>query len=162
VLTVGFGISSWWQGRDIKTLIDTKSKSELPELERRFPGGFVTFGVLTGGSATAGHTIIRSSTSYNIDVTWGDAAITELTPGYLTLQLQNIRIIRTETTPSGTRPAGAVQINGVAIWRIDRGSKLVYINNAVAFWGYVLGGFLISDTDDVLVVAMGLQRVEGT
>jgi hypothetical protein len=115
LVAIGFGLNSWWQGRvltninrDIKTLIDTKSKSELPELQKLFPGGFVTFGVLTGGNATAGHTIIRSSTSYSIDITWGNAAITELTSGNLTVQLQNLRIIRTETTPGGTQPAGAI------------------------------------------------------
>jgi hypothetical protein len=94
--------------------------------------------------------------SHNLDVTWGNARITELTPAYLILKLENIKITRTEMTPSGTRPAGTIQINGATIWRINRGSKLVYINNAMAFWGYVLGGDLISDTDDVLEVAIGL------
>lgn len=148
--------------RDIWYEIQGKSKSELPKLQKIFPGGFETFGVLIGGSATAGHKVIRSSTSHSIDITWGNAAITELTPGNLTLQLQNLRIIRTETTPGGTQPAGTIQINGAAVWQIDRSARLVYINNAISFWGYVLGGFVISDTDDVLVVAIGLQRIEGT
>ena len=107
-----------------------------------------------------GHNIIRSPTSYSIDITWGNAAITELTSDSLTLQLQNIRITRTETTPGGTQPAGEININGAAVWRIDRGTKLVYINNAIAFWGYVLGGYVLIDTNDVLLIAIGLQKVE--
>jgi hypothetical protein len=150
----------WDTTKATKTLIDTKSKVELPELEKRFPGGFEAFGAITGGSATTGHTIIKSSTSYGIDVTWGNAAITELTPRSLTIQLQNLRIARTETTPSGIKPTGEININGAAIWRIDRGTKLVYINNALSFWGYVLGGYVLSDTGDVLVVAIGLQKSE--
>jgi hypothetical protein len=130
------------------------------QLEKRFPGGFVEFAVLTRGSATAGHTPIKTLTSYNLDVTWGNATISESTPTHLTLQLQNVRITRTETTPDGTRPAGTIQINGEAIWQIDRGSKLVYINNGMAFWGYALGGYLISDTDDELEVAIGLQKTK--
>ncbi len=147
---------------DIKKIIDVKSKTELTELQNLFSGGFETFGFLTGGSATAGHTkdIIKGSTSHNIDITWGTATITELTPGSLTLHLQNIRIMRTEITPGGTQPAGTIQINGAAVWRIDRGSKLVSINNAIAFWGYVLGGVVISDQDGVLVIAMGLQKIK--
>jgi uncharacterized membrane protein (Fun14 family) len=137
----------------------SRTEPTITELKGRFPGGFATFAVLTGGSATAGHTIIRSMTSYNIDIIWGDAKITELTPTHLTLQLQNIRITRTEMTPDGTRPAGTIQINGAAIWQIDRRQKLVYINNGMAFWGYVLGGFLISDTNDELIVAIGLQQI---
>lgn len=132
-------------------------RERITELGRRFPGGFVTFGVLTGGSATAVHTV-KSLASYNFDITWDSATITELTPKHLTLQLQNIRIARTETTPSGFMPAGKIEIRGAAIWQIDRGSKLVYINNGMSFWGYVLGGFLISDTDDELIVAIGLQN----
>lgn len=165
VLTIGFGLFSWWQGRDLTTdirkIIDAKSKTELTELQDLFPGGFETFGFLIGSSATAGHAknIIKGSTSQNIDITWGSATITELTPVSLTLQLQNLRIMRTETRPGGTQPAGTIQINGAAIWRIDRGAKLVSINNALAFWGYVLGGVVISDRDGVLVIAMGLQRI---
>jgi hypothetical protein len=68
--------------------------------------------------------------------------------------------MRTEITPGGTQPAGTIQINGAAVWRIDRGSKLVSINNAIAFWGYVLGGVVISDQDGVLVIAMGLQKIK--
>jgi len=164
VIPIAFELHSWQQARDldryIKTIIDTKSKSQLPELQKLFPGGFEMFAVLRGGSATAGHTIIRGSTSYSIDITWGNATITELTPSSMTLRLQDLKIKRTETTPSGTQSAGTIQINGAAIWRIDRGTKLVYINNAMSFWGYVLGGFVISDTDDVLVVAIGLQKIE--
>jgi hypothetical protein len=147
------------KGEDIKTLIDTKSKAELPELEKLFPGGFVPFAVLIGGSATAGHNIIRSSTTYNIDITWGNAAITELTPASLILQLENLRIIRTKTTPGGIQPAGEININGSAVWQIDRTTKLVYINSAIVFWGYVLGGRVLLDTNDAIVIAIGLQRV---
>ena len=124
--------------------IDTKSRSELGELQKVFPGGFEPFGVLIDGSATAGHKTVRCSTSDSIDVTWGNAAITEQTPGNVTLRLQNLRIRRTEMTPGGTQPAGEVNINGAAVWRIDRGDKRVYINNAINFWGYVLGGVVIS------------------
>ncbi len=166
VLTIGFGLFSWWQGRDltkdIKEIIDAKSKAEQTELQNIFPGGFETFGFLQSGSATAGHinNIIKGSTSHNIDITWGSATITELNPDSLTLQLQNIKIMRTETTPSGTQPAGTIQINGAAIWRIDRGTRLVSINNGLGFWGYVLGAVVIYDRDGVLVIAMGLQKIE--
>ena len=37
------------------------------------------------------------------DLHLGSATITELTPDNLTLQLQNFRIVRTETTLSGTQ-----------------------------------------------------------
>lgn len=167
VITIGFGLFSWWQGRDltknIKEIIDAKSKTERTELQNLFPGGFETFGFLQSGSATTGHkeNIIKGSTSHNIDITWGSATITELTPDSLTLQLQNLRIMRRETTPGGTQPAGTIQINGAAVWRIDRGTKLVSINNALAFWGYLLGAVVIYDRDGVLVIAMGLQKIEG-
>jgi hypothetical protein len=69
--------------------------------------------------------------------------------------------MRTETTPSGTKPAGTIQINGAAIWRIDRGTKLVSINNGLGFWGYVLGAVVIYDRDGIVVIAMGLLKIEG-
>jgi hypothetical protein len=122
-----------------------------------FPGGFVEFGILTSGGTTAAHKI-RMLGSHKIELTWGSATIPESTPNYLTVQLQNIRITRTETTPSGTKSTATIQINGAAIWRINRRSKLVCINNAVNFWGYVLGGFLIADTDDEVILAIGLQK----
>jgi hypothetical protein len=140
--------------------IDTRTKANLPELEKVFAGGFITFGVLTDGSATAGHKILRSATLHSIDVTWESARISELTPLTLTLELQNIKIIRTETTPAGTEPAGSVSINGKAVWQVDRRTTLVYINNAVCFWGYVLAGYVIYDSNGVLIVAVGLQKVE--
>ena len=165
VLTIGFGLFAWWQTRDltkdIKEIIDARSKAEQTELQNIFPGGFETFGFLQSGSATAGNinNIIKGSTSHNIDITWGSATIIELNPDSLTLQLQNIKIMRTETTPSGTKPAGTMQINGAAIWRIDRGTKLVSINNGLGFWGYVLGAVVIYDIDGVVVIAMGLQKI---
>jgi hypothetical protein len=91
VLTIVFGLFSWWQGRnltiDTQEIIDAKSKAELTELQNIFPGGFETFGFLISSSATAGHTrnIIKGSTSYNIDITWGSATISALTPDNLTL-----------------------------------------------------------------------------
>ena len=167
VLAIGLGVLSWWQGRnsamDIKEIIDAKSKAEQTQLQNLFPGGFETFGFLQSGSATAGHinNIIKGSTSHNINITWGSAIISELNFDSLALQLQNIRIMRTETTPSGTKPAGTIQINGAAIWRIDRGTKLVSINNGLGFLGYVLGAVVIYDRDGIVVIAMGLQKIEG-
>lgn len=140
--------------------IYTITKAILPELEKAFAGGFTTFGVLTGGSAPPGHTILRSATSHSIDITWGSARISELTPLTLTLELQNVTIIRTQITPARTEPAGSVSINGKAVWQVDRRTKLVYINNAVCFWGYVLAGRVIYDSNGELVVAVGLQKVE--
>lgn len=167
VLAIGLGVLQWWQGRnaamDIKEIINAKSKAEQTQLQNLFPGGFETFGFLQSGSATAGHinNIIKGSTSHNINIIWGSAIITEINSDSLTLQLQNIRIMRTETTPSGTKPAGTIQINGAAIWRIDRSTKLVSINNGLGFWGYVLGAVVIYDSDGVVVIAMGLQKIEG-
>lgn len=139
--------------RALETLMDTKSKADSPELEKRFPGGFTLFGVLKSK-------IIRSSMSYSIDMIWDSATISELTPSSLTMQLQNVKITRTETTPTGAQPAGALIINGKVIWQIDRRTKLVSINNAISVWGYVIGGFVLYDTNDVLIVALGLQKVE--
>jgi hypothetical protein len=144
----------------LRTLVDAESQSRFSELQKRFPGGFEIFGVLTSGSATAGHTIVKTPTSYYIDVTWNNATIRDVTPASLTLELQGVRIERRELTPTGTQPGGAIQINGSAIWQVDRCAKHVYINNAMAFGGYVLGGLVLSDTGDMLVVAVGLQRVE--
>ena len=78
-------------------------------LARRFPGGFVELAVLTSGSSTTGHTI-KSVASYNIDVTWDNATITDVSATQLTLVLEDLKIARTEITPSGTKPAGAIQI----------------------------------------------------
>ena len=126
-------------------------------LARRFPGGFVELAVLTNGSSIAGHTV-KSVASYNIDVTWNNATITDMDSTQLTLVLEGLRIARTEITPSGTKPAGTIQIQGQAIWKIDRGSKqIVYINNGMSFWGYVLGGYMISDADNQIEIAIGLQ-----
>jgi hypothetical protein len=146
--------------KDIKKQIESKTQANLPELEKRFPGGFKTFAVLTGGSATAGHTIIASSTSYSIDITWESAAVSELTPSNMTLQFQNVKIIRTQTTPAGTQPAGSIVINGKSIWHMNRRTKLVSTNNAIGFWGYVIGGLVLYDTNDELIVAVGLQNDE--
>jgi len=134
--------------------VHNESKADLPQLEKRFPGGFKTFGV----SAT--HNIIRDSASYGIDMTWDSATISELTASNLTMQLQNVKIIRTQTTPAGTQSAGSFVLNGKAIWKIDRRTKLVSINNAVNLWGFVIGGYVFYDKNDVLIVAVGLQKVE--
>jgi len=146
--------------RDIQTLIDDKSKANLSELGERFSGGFETFGFLVDRSATAEHDIIRSSASYSTHLTCDSATISDLTPSNFTMQLQNVKIIRTQTTPAGTQPAGAVFIKGKAIWQMDRRPKVVSINNAINSWGYVIGGYVLYDKDDVLIVAVGLQKVE--
>jgi hypothetical protein len=126
-------------------------------LARKFPGGFVELAVLTGGSSIAGHTV-KSIASYNIDVTWDNATITDISATQLTLVLNDLRIARTEITPSGKKLAGTIQIKGAAIWKIDRGSKqIVYVNNGMSFWGYVLGGYMISNADDQIEIAIGLQ-----
>jgi len=126
-------------------------------LARRFPGGFVELAVLTNGSSTAGHTV-KSVASYNVDVTWDNATITDMSATQLTLVLDGLRITRTEITPSGIKPAGSIRINGSAIWKINRGSKqIVYVNNAIGFWGYELGGYMISDRDNQIEIAIGLQ-----
>lgn len=147
-------------GQDIKSLVNRETQSKLSELDERFPGGFQTFVVVVTGSATEGHGIIRTPASDFIDVTWKSAAIKDVTPASLTLELQDVTIERTEVTPNGTQPAGKFQMHGSAIWLLDRRSKAVNINNAISFWGYVLGGLVLSDTGDVLVVAVGLQRVQ--
>jgi hypothetical protein len=74
--------------------------------------------------------------------------------------LHIVKIIRTKTTPAGTQPAGEFLLNGKAIWQIDRKRKLVSINNAVNLWGFVIGGHVVSDENDMLIVAVGLQKVE--
>lgn len=126
-------------------------------LARKFPGGFVELAVLTGGSSISGHTV-KSIASYNIDVMWDNATITDVSATQLTLELDGLRIARTEITPSGKKLAGTIQIKGAAIWKIDRGSKqIVYINNGMSFWGYVLGGYMISNADDQIEIAIGLQ-----
>jgi hypothetical protein len=148
------------KGEDIETLIDTKSKTELPELEKLFPGGFVPFAVLKSSSATGGFDIIKSSTAYSIDIEWGSASVTELNPASLTIKLENIKIKRKKATPKGIEPAGEININGAAVWQMKRNTKLVYINNAIGFWGYVLGAYILSDANDEIIIAMGLQKIE--
>jgi hypothetical protein len=167
---IGLGVSSYWQGKSAATkkgqenihrgvekltaMVDNLTKSNSPELEKRFSEGFTTFGV------TARRDIIRASASYGIEMTWDSATISDLTPSNLTMQLQNVKIIRTQTTPAGTQPAGEFLLNGKAIWQIDRKRKLVSINNAVNLWGFVIGGHVVSDENDMLIVAVGLQKVE--
>ena len=140
--------------------IDTRTKANLPELERVFKGGFTTLGLLTGSSATAGNTILKSETSHSIDVTWESARIAEVTPRTLTLEMRKVEIIRTQTTAAGTEPAGLVSINGKVVWQVDRRTTHVYINNAINIWGYVFAGYVIYDSNGVLIVAVGLQKVE--
>jgi hypothetical protein len=173
VVGIIFGSLSWWQARhaatkegqemaqkdltDIKkgveTLIYSKTKAELPQLEKRFPGGFEPIGIVR-------QQIIRSSVPFSINVTWDRATITEVTPDSLTMELQNVKVTRTETTPDGGTQSGGLNMMGVNVWRINRHSKLVSINNAINFWGYVLGGYVLSDENDVIVVAIGLQKME--
>lgn len=147
---------------EAQSRIDTKANAAITSLQDLYPGGFQTFGFLISDSATAGYKkdVIKGTTSHNIDITWGSATVTELTPTTVTLQLQNLRIARKETTPGGTQPAGTIQLDGAAVWRIDRGTKLVSINNGLGFWGYVLGAVVVDDADGMLVIAMGLQKIQ--
>ncbi len=146
---------------EIAKEVGKRLEAKSSELRKLFPGGFKVFEVVIGGGAPrSGHDIVKGLTSYNIDIAWGKATITELTSSKMTIQLENVKVTRMEMTPSGSQPMGAFQINGAVIWQIDRGPKLVYINNAISFWSYVFGGFVISDTDDALIVAIGLQKTE--
>ena len=146
--------------RDIQTLTDVVSKANVSDLNAQFSGGFQTFGFLVARSATGEQDTIRSLTSYDVDLACDSAMISEITASNLTMQLQNPRITRAKTTPTGTQPAGAVFVNGNAIWKMDRRPKVVSINNAINSWGYVIGGYVLYDKDDVLIVAVGLQKVE--
>lgn len=76
------------------------------------------------------------------------------------MELQNVKIKRTQMTPAGAEPGGAFVQNGKAIWKIDRRTKLVSVNNAINLWGYVIGGCVLSDENGMLIVAVGLQKVE--
>jgi hypothetical protein len=134
----------------------------IARLGSRFPGGFERFVVLKDGGALAGYQPLKSLASYNFDITWGSATIFNQTDAYLIVKLRDVTIVRTEPTPSGPKQAGTIKINGEAIWQIDRTSKVVSINNGMAFWGYVLGGYVTSDSGDEVEVAVGLQKITQT
>jgi len=127
------------------------------DLKKRFPGGFTKFAVITSNSATAGHSVLRTVESHNFEITWETATITESNPDYLTVQLSNLVLTRIDITANGTQRT-PLTLHATFLWRIDRKSKTVSMNNAVSFWGYELAGCITSDTGDEVEVAIGLQK----